>query len=338
MNYSPPSWLRTGTYYFVVVLGTLTVVLTLLSLLQNTSAWWLKMLDFPRTLGVVLAVACLAAFALLERHWHRGAWGLVLGLTVALGWQAYFLLPYTPLASVKLPDATPAQAANRAATLHLLQANVLMKNRRAADLLAIIKQADPDVLLLEETNQWWVDAMQELNGMYPYTIKQPTDDTYGMVLYSRYPVRGAQVRFLQHPNVPSFHLEMQLPDGRWFALHTVHPVPPVPSEHPYNKHKREDEVLRVGNLVQQQTGPVLVVGDFNDVSWSHTHRLFQAGGRLCDARVGRGLYATFDAQSLMMRWPLDHIFATPDFRVIKLERLQEFGSDHFPFYAELALP
>ena len=332
------SRIRSVAYYFIVGLGTLTVLLTLLSLLQNTPQWWLKLLDFPRPQGLLLAVACLAIFALLERRWNLGAWALVAGLAVALIGQAYFLLPYTPLVTPSLPDATPAQAANRPATLHLLQANVLMKNRKADALLAIIKQADPDVLLLEETNQWWVEALQSLDATYPYTLKHPTDDTYGMLLYSKYPLRNEQVLFLQHPKVPSFQLEMQVPSGRWFNLFTSHPVPPVPSEHPYNKHKSEDEVLRLGNLVQKQTGPVLVAGDFNDVAWSHTHRLFQAEGRLCDARVGRGLYATFNAQSPFMRWPLDQLFATDDFRVIKLERLEKFGSDHFPFYAELALP
>ena len=79
------------------------------------------------------------------------------------------------------------------------------------------------------------------------------------------------------------------------------------------------------------------MGDFNDVAWSHTNRLFGTEGRLRDTRIGRGLYATFDAHWPFLRWPLDHVYATPPFQVRRLERLDGFGSDHFPLYTEMVL-
>ena len=95
--------------------------------------------------------------------------------------------------------------------------------------------------------------------------------------------------------------------------------------------------MKVGTLVAQQGEPAVVAGDFNDVAWSNTGRLFQADGHLRDARVGRGLFNSFDATSRFLRWPLDHVYTTDDFRLIALKRLEEFGSDHFPIYAELVL-
>lgn len=36
-----------------------------------------------------------------------------------------------------------------------------------------------------------------------------------------------------------------------------------------------------------------------------------------------------------MRWPLDHLFTSQEFRVKKLERTGHIKSDHFPVYSEL---
>lgn len=69
----------------------------------------------------------------------------------------------------------------------------------------------------------------------------------------------------------------------------------------------------------------------------HISRLFQIESQLNDLHTGRGFYNTFNAYSHFMRWPLDHVYVTDEFEVLKLERLAAFGSDHFPLYVELVL-
>jgi hypothetical protein len=80
----------------------------------------------------------------------------------------------------------------------------------------------------------------------------------------------------------------------------------------------------------------VVAGDLNDVAWSHTTRLFQRTSGLLDPRVGRGLYSTFHAAYPFLRWPLDHVFFSREFRLRRLERLPAFGSDHFPILVEVS--
>jgi hypothetical protein len=74
----------------------------------------------------------------------------------------------------------------------------------------------------------------------------------------------------------------------------------------------------------------VVLGDLNDVAWSSSSRLFRKVGGMGDPRVGRGLYPTFTAKYPILRWPLDHMFVTPHWTLVGLERLDSTGSDHFP--------
>jgi len=40
---------------------------------------------------------------------------------------------------------------------------------------------------------------------------------------------------------------------------------------------------------------------------------------------------------MFMRWPLDHVYVSGEFRVAGLERLLAGGSDHFPIFVRLVL-
>lgn len=331
--------LTTLLRYLLAAVGTLALLLTLLSIIPEPEAWWLKVLKFPRLQLLIVHTLVVVGLLVLGGKQHRAAhWLLVLGTGVGVALQAYFILPYTVLGEKVVPDARPTEMSGSTSRLRLLIVNVLMENRKAEPLRELVQVTRPDVLLAMETDAWWIEALRPLRALYPYRVELPRANTYGLILYSRLPLENTQVKYLENPGVPSIHTGLRLPDGRLVAFHGVHPPPPVPHKY-LNKDGSHKEVtlLQVGKMVKQQPGPAIVVGDFNDVSWSLTSRMFEAEGELRNVRLGRGLYSSFRATSLVMRWPLDHIFVTKQFRLARLARLSGIGSDHFPIYAELVL-
>ncbi|GAB3200979.1 endonuclease/exonuclease/phosphatase family protein [Pontibacter aydingkolensis] len=311
-------------------------MVTLLSLIYDVRFWYLKALDFPRVQVLIGLFLSLILFIAMNNRWKIPAYLFITGLLISIALQARFVFPYTKFAG-KVVETLPPASTKSNQTFSLLVANVWIENDQIDDFLRMVYSADPDIVLAMETNRWWIENLSPLEKIYPHKVVYPLDNTYGMALYSKMPLLNPQVKFLSHENVPSIHTEVSIYGNATFILHAVHPVPPKPSKHPDNVGKEEVELLKVGKMVQQSQLPTVVAGDFNDVAWSNTSRLFGTNSKLGDIRIGRGLYNSFDATSYIMRWPLDHIYVSGEFKVVTLQKLPKFGSDHFPIYVELAL-
>ena len=157
-----------------------------------------------------------------------------------------------------------------------------------------------------------------------------------MLLFRRLPLIDAGVKFLVKDDVPSIHAVVRLPSGDEVTLRCLHPRPPAPGESDRST-ERDAELLIVAKELEGQVRPAIVVGDLNDVAWSRTNALFQKISGLLDPRVGRGFYSTFNANWPLIRFPLDHAFASRHFRLAEFAVLPHVGSDHFPVFARLTL-
>ncbi|MEM1271205.1 MAG: endonuclease/exonuclease/phosphatase family protein [Bacteroidota bacterium] len=292
--------------------------------------WWVRVCDFPRVQIVVAQILCLAGLlALGEGQGALQQAGLaVLGL--AMIYQLVRIVPYTPL------YATQVQTTDRRAggTLRVLIANVLMPNRNAETLIEQVRALDPDVFMAAETDQWWVDQLSVLKDDLPEVIAHPLDNTYGIVLFSKRPLEEAEVNYLVEDDVPSIRATMQLGNGQRFRFTGLHPRPPRVQQ---NSDHRDTELMRVAYALRGKPHPGIVAGDMNDVAWSDTTRLFQKVSGYLDPRIGRGMFNTFHAGYPVLRYPLDHVFVSPHWKVVELRRLSGNGSDHFPIYIELHL-
>jgi endonuclease/exonuclease/phosphatase (EEP) superfamily protein YafD len=202
-----------------------------------------------------------------------------------------------------------------------------MHNRNVDAFLRIVRENDPDILLILETDEWWTERIAMLDERYPNAIKQPLGNTYGIILYSRLPLIDGAVRYLVEDTIPSIFTHVRLRSGDLIDLHSLHPRPPIPES---NSEQRDAELLTVAREVRRNNRPAIVMGDLNDVAWSWTTELFQEISRTLDPRKGRGFFNSFHAEYFFLRYPLDHVFYTPHFRLTSMARGPYLGSDHFP--------
>jgi endonuclease/exonuclease/phosphatase (EEP) superfamily protein YafD len=317
---------RCGRVAYVVV-AVLLVVVSFLPLWW-TDHWWVRLWDFPK----LQVAGLLIVLGLLLWRVGLGLWRWPIGAAIlaALAWQVSHFLAYFP-GYPKQVESTANCSADR--QISLLNANVLMTNRNYSELLRIVEQRNPDVVLLLETDKPWARAVEPLRSRYPLQLSEPIPNTYGLILMSRLAMEGRILHRLQ-PGVPSADVLLTLRDGSKVRLQALHPEPPLPGD---DSGERDAELVMVGREVRDEGRATIVLGDLNDVAWSRTSKLFRKVAGTGDPRVGRGLYPTFNARYPLLRWPLDHMFLSPHFELMQIDVLADIGSDHFPIFFKLCL-
>ncbi len=331
----PDSLVARIAYWTLVAIAAALVVVSFVPWIVRSDWWLIRVFDFPRVqifVGCLIVALGLVPFVSLK-HQLAAANVACLGAIASAVLQGSYILPYLPGAAKQVYDDTP-DAAGPTVTLFL--ANVLMQHHDPAPLRSQIERAHADIVLLTEPDRWWLTHLSPLDSLYPYRVQVPLDNTYGMLLYSRLPLISPEVKYLIDHDTPSIHTAIEL-DGQHVALRFTHPKPPAPDEATHTT-DRNGELLLVASAVQREGGgPSLVAGDLNTVPWSQTAKLLQRTAGLLDPRRGRGLYPTYPAGRPLLRWPLDQIFLSPQFRLVSLKRLGDNGSDHFPLLVTLRL-
>ncbi|MBK7429162.1 MAG: endonuclease/exonuclease/phosphatase family protein [Saprospiraceae bacterium] len=308
------------------------VLVSIIPMIRN-EYWMYRIVEFPRAQKWVLNVVLLIVYVLYIfpfEFWD----GVFLGmLSVNLIYLSYQIYPYLPIARKQI-QSIPA---DKKPAIRLMIFNVYQYNDHFEKLIYLVHKCDADVILLVETDaQWKEKCVAGFGDMYAFKILEDREDTYGMLLFSRLELKNTKLRYLIKDFVPSISTEIILEGGRAIKLYALHPAPPVPSESRYST-ERDAEILMVGKEASEDTLPVIVAGDLNDVAWSYSTDLFLKISKLLDPRRGRGFYNTFHAKHFWARWPLDHVFCSGHFRVQKMERLPASGSDHFPIFIQLYL-
>lgn len=310
----------------------LLLIFTILPLVRH-DYWIFRVFDYPRLQKLFLNVVTLV----LTVSFYHGDSALRYILPVMLFCNISYLLwliwPFTIFGPKQVLKAT---AHNESSRISIMIANVYQDNKNTKGCLAQIAKVDPDVVIMLETNERWDIQTRELENNYPYFCRVPLENTYGLLLYSKLVLSQTAIKYLVEAGIPSIHTEITLRNGQQVQLYAVHPTPPVPGENTRST-ERDKELLLVADLARQSPLPVIVAGDLNDVAWSHTTELFLKMSELLDPRRGRGFFNSFHAKYFFIRFPLDHAFISPEFKLNTIKRLHNCGSDHFPIYLNIQL-
>lgn len=285
----------------------------------RSGMWIVRVWDFPRLQMLLLGCIALSA-AIVLLFWARlRAEALIVCLVVgaAVAVHAARVVPYTALVSPTVPTVTDPE-------FTLVVANLDVRNRSRSEAVAALSDSTPEVLLLIEIDEEWATALDDVRDRYQYRVEVFRAEGLGMALWSTIPIEDHAIEHLVSDRRASIHAQLTTESGERVHLLCVHPTPPALAIRDgagrYNSRIRDAELVRVAQLVSdaQSAGDAdawIVAGDFNDVAWSHTTRLFGRLSGLRDPRVGRGVISTYHADYPLLRYPLDHVFVSQDIGV-----------------------
>lgn len=295
----------------------LTVVVTVLSFFGRYWFWaeiCTHFLNLYAVAGAAGAVLCAPA-----RRW---SWVLV-----SLGILAVNAARIAPL----YPPA--AHAAAGSVRLTVVTANVLAANNRTRDVLTYLRDADADVLFLQEINAAWLDQFRTGLPEYRYAVSQVREDHFGIAVLSRIPLVDAEVVNLADHYIPAIVGAIEV-SGTHVRFVNLHAMPPGS---PYGLRLRNDQMFEAADLVAGAGEPGFVMGDFNCSPWSPYFRDLLHKYALRDARSGHGVLGTWPAFSWPFTIPIDQCLTTASIHAVAFERGPDIGSDHFPLRLELAI-
>ena len=308
------------------------VVLALLWSSGPTDMKWLTLSSIAAPF-LFLPLALLLPLALVVRsRGLRGAVLVLLGL-FALLFGARFLPP------------RPASAEGML-TLRVVTFNQLYTNERVDAALDALSAQDADIVALQELSPAVADALQtRLEDVYPYADFRPSQETEGIGLFSRYPITS--VAYEWNPQVQRATVNVRGVDVTVLNLHAPAPYATGstgPFFTAYDPQQREPRFEVLLGRIDEATGPLVVLGDFNlsDREWRYN----DLSARLTDVfrATTRGFGFTYPNQMRVRGLPvpplvrIDYVWVGGGVVPVDAKVVCDGGSDHCMVVAELGVP
>ncbi len=242
---------------------------------------------------------------------------------------AAFLFTTSPIDAIV---GCGAESADDAITVYT--ANVLFYNDRPGDVGAAIVAQGADVVVMQETEDWFMSRLREDDRLADYRFR--SDDQPGAgpgtVIWSRWPFADFEVDRLLVSDIVSATIAGPSGSFTVTGLHTLAPVRPgrVPIW--------SGQLQQLGRI--ETPTPRIMAGDFNATTDHRQFRdLLQSGWTDVHEPKGCGLDNTWpaggDSPIPLMR--LDHILVSDDFEVLDVRIGEPAGSDHRPVIASIRL-
>lgn len=267
--------------------------------------------------AAILLLCAVLLFALRERR--SGAIA-----TVAAGLAAIPIVGYLVPEGASHPQEAPV--------LRALSLNAWFRNSDPLRLVDYIETSAADVVVLQEVSESKARALSARLESYPHVYVEGAGET-DVVLFSRWPITQAQVVQLAEGGVAALRADIAW-HGETIVIVGVHLHWPIGSR---SSARRNAELNGLAVFAQAQTGPVVLLGDFNVTPWSPHFKAFVQASRLRDCALGHGLDPTWPSQLLLLGIRIDHCFMSPHWRALDAHVGPRVGSDHRPIIVDLIL-
>lgn len=188
----------------------------------------------------------------------------------------------------------------------------------------VVKDSIIDVISFQEYTPDWANIMpQILKKDFPYTYEDVRIDLYGKCFFSKYPLHNSKI--LKYIDIPNIESEIQLGQDV-FKIFSTYLTPALDKR---SKSLAKEQFDAVTKYHLREHNPKIIIGEFNQVYWSHDILAFRTKTGLLNSR--RNVSPT------TLKVPYDHIFYSPDLECYYFEELNDIQGNHIGCKASFQL-
>ena len=246
---------------------------------------------------------------------------------------ASLIVPFLAYNVLVVADYWPSHTATAVepSDVTLLMANLNFTNTDTDAFLALVRDEQPDVVVVLEVTAAWSAALATLDADYPTRQIVPREDAFGIGILSRLPFVSLETVDLR--GSPAIDARLAPRVGAPLRLIAAHLRPPVSRQ---LAHERNSQLTVLAELVGNAPEPSIVTGDFNITPFSPIFADFLAATGLADPQRGRGFAMTWPVQLPLLGVSIDHCLVNEHVIASELRRSAAFGSDHYAIITSLS--
>lgn len=281
-------------------------------------SWFLDLFSHFRV-QYLIGLAILGSLLLVMRRRKTAA--IFLGLACV---NSLLVLPLYLGDGNTLPESVPSMRAM------LLNVNKRLGN--AERVKRVIREANPDILVLEEISSRWMSDLASLTDSHPHRLTRPREDNFGIGLFSKFPLVESEVAYIGSAEVPSILATISTGQTN---LRVIATHPPPPSGADYSR-RRNEQLNQLPDYAQSSL-PLILLGDLNMTPWSYHFRRLLARTGLQDSARGYGVQPTWPNHNPILRIPIDHCLHSSDITVVDRRIGADVSSDHYPLIVDFVI-
>ncbi len=186
------------------------------------------------------------------------------------------------------------------------------------DVEALIKNINDesvDLISFQEYTPDWANIIPKIiKKQFPFNYEDVRIDIFGKAVFSKYPL--SKVKMINYVDIPNIYVEVIKNDIEFKILSTYM----TPALDKLSKNIAKSQFGMLEDFVKQLHGSIIVLGEFNQVYWSHDIIGFRNRTGLLNSR------RNVDLSTLKM--PYDHIFYSTALECYHFEEVNDFAANH----------
>jgi endonuclease/exonuclease/phosphatase (EEP) superfamily protein YafD len=212
--------------------------------------------------------------------------------------------------------------------------NILATNEDTHEIESVIRDVDPDILILIEVRPNLLENLPFVEKTFPASQVITHWGGMGIAVFSKLTDTEFSVERFEIQIMPSIVAHLKSKDGSrkmdLVAMHTFSPTPPARAM------VRDRQLAAFREWSTRQSDPICLAGDLNTTPWTNSFiDLEKAGFR--DSRRGVGNLASWPSFLGDLGIPIDHVFTHGECSVANRRLLTGVnGSDHRPVLFDLS--